>query len=143
MIMGLQHANYVVFPISPRNLAPAVAHLHHEVGVEHVLVGRDTSTQDLSHKALDILGSQCPSADLPQLSPTPVFEDLFLLDWTAHTTSDDLPLLSRNHRLSMSCLLLKLHPTNFNGLYLTGLCILDSYECPVGEVTKPGPEDQY
>ncbi len=141
--MGLQRANYIVFPISLHNLAPAVARLHHEVGVEHVLVGRDTSTQDLSHKVLDILGSQCPSADLPQLSPTPVFEDLFLLDWTARTNSDDLPLLSRNHRLSMSCLLLKLHPTDFNRLYLTGLCILDSYARPVGEVTKPGPEDRY
>ncbi len=33
----------------------------------------------------------------------------------------------------MSCLLLKLHPTDFNELYLTGLCILDSYARPVGE----------
>ncbi|PBK69905.1 acetyl-CoA synthetase-like protein [Armillaria solidipes] len=82
------------FPISPRNLAPVVARLLHEVGVEHVLVGRDASMQDLSHEALDILGSQYPSADLPQLSPIPVFEDLFMPDWRTRTNSDDLPLLS-------------------------------------------------
>ncbi len=92
--MGLQRANYVVFPVSPRNSAPAVAHLLHEVGVEHVLVGRDPSMQDLSHEALEILGSQYPSADLPQLSPIPVFEDLFLPDWRTRTNVDDLPLLS-------------------------------------------------
>ncbi|SJL02272.1 uncharacterized protein ARMOST_05598 [Armillaria ostoyae] len=50
--------------------------------------------QDLSHEALDILGSQYPSADLPQLSPIPVFEDLFLPDWQARTNADHLPLLS-------------------------------------------------
>ncbi|KAK0453918.1 hypothetical protein EV421DRAFT_1701489 [Armillaria borealis] len=93
-IMGLQRANYVIFPISPRNSAPAVARLLHEVGVEHVLVGRDASMQDLSHEALDILGSQYPSADLPQLSPIPVFGDLFMPDWRTRTNSDDLPLLS-------------------------------------------------
>ncbi|PBK69900.1 hypothetical protein ARMSODRAFT_974971 [Armillaria solidipes] len=93
-VMGLQRANYVVFPISPRNSAPAVAHLLHEVGVEHVLVGRDASMQVLSRDALDILGSQYPSSDLPQLSPIPVFEDLFLPDWRTRTNSDDLPLLS-------------------------------------------------
>ncbi|KAK0243050.1 hypothetical protein EDD85DRAFT_314137 [Armillaria nabsnona] len=93
-IMGLQRANYVVFPISPRNSAPAVARLLHEVGVQHVLVGRDASMQDLSHEVLDILGSQYPSADLPQLSPIPVFEDLFLPDWRACTNAEDLPLLS-------------------------------------------------
>ncbi|KAK0499795.1 hypothetical protein EDD18DRAFT_1442304 [Armillaria luteobubalina] len=93
-IMGLQRANYVVFPISPRNSAPAVARLLHEVGVQHILVGRDASMQDLSHEALSILGSQYPSADLPELSPIPVFEDLFLPDWRAHTNSDDPPLLS-------------------------------------------------
>ncbi|KAK0190677.1 hypothetical protein F5146DRAFT_564151 [Armillaria mellea] len=93
-IMGLQRANYVVFPISPRNSAPAVARLLHEVGAKHVLIGRDASMQELSHDALDILKSQYPSADLPQLSPIPVFEDLFLPDWRACTNSDDLPLLS-------------------------------------------------
>ncbi|SJL02273.1 uncharacterized protein ARMOST_05599 [Armillaria ostoyae] len=97
-VMGLQRANYVVFPISPRNSAPAVAHLLHEVGVEHVLVGRDASMQVLSRDALDILGSQYPSSDLPQLSPVPVFEDLFLPDWRTRTNADDLPLLSVDPR---------------------------------------------
>ncbi|KAK0206816.1 hypothetical protein DFS33DRAFT_1273198 [Desarmillaria ectypa] len=80
--------------VSLRNSAPDVARLLHEVGVEHVLVGRGASMQVLSHEALDILGSQYPSADLQQLSPIPVFEDLFLLDWQNHTNADDLPLLS-------------------------------------------------
>ncbi|KAK0499792.1 hypothetical protein EDD18DRAFT_1460649 [Armillaria luteobubalina] len=92
--MGLQRANYIVFPISPRNSAPDVARLLHEVGVQHVLVGRDSSVQDLSHEALDILKSQYPSADLPELSSIPVFEDIFLPDWRAHTNYDDPHLVS-------------------------------------------------
>ncbi|KAK0491291.1 hypothetical protein IW261DRAFT_1547429 [Armillaria novae-zelandiae] len=40
-MMSLLHANFILFPISPRNSALAVAHLLHKVGVEHVLVGRD------------------------------------------------------------------------------------------------------
>ncbi|KAK0461856.1 uncharacterized protein EV420DRAFT_1477578 [Desarmillaria tabescens] len=93
-VMGLQRANCVVFPISPRNSAPAVAHLLYEVRVEHVLVGRDESMQVVSHEALDILKSRYPSVDLPQLSPIPIFEDLFLADWETRTNADDLPLLS-------------------------------------------------
>ncbi|KAK0461857.1 acetyl-CoA synthetase-like protein [Desarmillaria tabescens] len=93
-VMGLQRTNYVVFPISPRNSALAVAHLLYEVRVEHVLVGRDESMQVLSHEALDILKSRYPSVDLPQLSPIPIFEDLFLADWETRTNADDLPLLS-------------------------------------------------
>ncbi len=130
--MGLQRANYVVFPISPRNSAPAVARLLHEVGVQHVLVGRDASMQDLSHEALDILGSQYPSADLPQLSPIPVFEDLFLPDWRDHTNAEDLPLLSVDP--STTCLYL-----HSSGSYVSTCLIQLSYICQTGSTAYPKP----
>ncbi len=130
--MGLQRANYVVFPISPRNSASVVARLLHEVGVQHVLVGRDASMQDLSHEALDILGSQYPSADLPQLSPIPVFEDLFLPDWRACTNAEDLPLLS----VDPSTTGLYLHSS---GSYVSTCLIQLTYICRIGSTACPKP----
>ncbi|KAK0453915.1 hypothetical protein EV421DRAFT_1730853 [Armillaria borealis] len=131
-VMGLQRANYVIFPISPRNSAPAVAHLLHEVGVEHVLVGRDSSMQVLCRDALDILGSQYPSSDLPQLSPVPVFEDLFLPDWRTRTNSDDLPLLS----VDPSTAGLYLHSS---GSYVSTCLIQFTYISRIGSTSYPKP----
>ncbi len=96
-MMSLLRANFIFFPISPRNSALAVAHLLHKVGVEHVLVGRDVSMQDLARDSLDILKSQYSYSldDLPSLSPVPVFEELFLDHWREDLSkSDDLPLSS-------------------------------------------------
>ncbi|SJL02284.1 uncharacterized protein ARMOST_05610 [Armillaria ostoyae] len=96
-MMSLLRANFILFPISPRNSALAVAHLLHKVGVQYVLVGRDMSMQDLARDSLDILKSQYSYSldDLPNLSPVPVFEELFLQHWQdGLSKSDDLPLTS-------------------------------------------------
>ncbi|KAK0216122.1 hypothetical protein IW262DRAFT_1449678 [Armillaria fumosa] len=93
-MMSILRANYVFFPISPRNSAPAVAHLLHKVGVQHVLVGRDASMQALARDALEILRSQHLSAELPKTSVAPAFEDLFLPEWQKNTNAEDLPLKS-------------------------------------------------
>ncbi|PBL02838.1 acetyl-CoA synthetase-like protein [Armillaria gallica] len=96
-MMSLLRANFILFPISPRNSALAVAHLLHKVEVQYVLVGRDVSMQDLARDSLDILKSQYSYSldDLPNLSPVPVFEELFLQHWQdGLSKSDDLPLTS-------------------------------------------------
>ncbi|PBK78299.1 acetyl-CoA synthetase-like protein [Armillaria solidipes] len=93
-MMSLLRANYVFFPISPRNSPVAVAHLLHKVGVQHILVGRDASMQDLANEALEILKSQYPSDTPPERSPIPVFEDYFQSQWDQNTNAElDLPLL--------------------------------------------------
>ncbi|KAG7447913.1 acetyl-CoA synthetase-like protein [Guyanagaster necrorhizus] len=93
-MMSLLRANYVFFPISPRNSAVAVAHLLHKVGVQHVLIGRDASMQDLANQALEILKSQYSSDTFPELSsiPIPIFEDYFQSQWEQNTHEENLPL---------------------------------------------------
>ncbi len=92
-MMSLLRANYVFFPISPRNSPVAVAHLLHKVGVQHVLVGRDASMQDLANAALEILKSQYPSDTSPEQSPIPAFEDYFQSQWEKNSDAElDLPL---------------------------------------------------
>ncbi|KAH7929530.1 acetyl-CoA synthetase-like protein [Leucogyrophana mollusca] len=90
-MMSIIRANYVVFPISPRNSAAAVAHLLDKVGVDHVLVGREQVMQDLVNDALDVLRDQYPSAPTPNLSPMFIFEDLFLPTEDGHAMSETLP----------------------------------------------------
>ncbi|KAK0483762.1 hypothetical protein IW261DRAFT_1332931 [Armillaria novae-zelandiae] len=93
-MMSLLRANYVFFPISPRNSPVAVAHLLHKVGVQHILVGRDASVQDLANSALEILKSQYLSDALPEQFPIPSFEDYFQSQWERNTDAElDLPLL--------------------------------------------------
>ncbi|KAK0210917.1 hypothetical protein DFS33DRAFT_1371246 [Desarmillaria ectypa] len=93
-MIRLLHANYVFFPISPRNSPVAVAHLLHKIGLQYVLVGRDASMQDLANEALEILKSQYSSDALPELSPIPVFEDYFQSQWEQIINTElDLPLL--------------------------------------------------
>ncbi|CCM02378.1 uncharacterized protein FIBRA_04473 [Fibroporia radiculosa] len=90
-IMGLIQANYVVFPISPRNSPAAVAHLMHAVGASHILVGHENSMLELSKHALDIFQSQYPNAAIPMTSPMLSFEGLFLPQ--ADAPGDDTTVL--------------------------------------------------
>ncbi|KAL6306740.1 hypothetical protein BKA93DRAFT_894740 [Sparassis latifolia] len=77
-VMSIMRANYVAFPISPRNSPEVVAYLISKVAVKHILVGREQSMLDLVKSALDILETQYPSATTPEMSPMLLFEELFL-----------------------------------------------------------------
>ncbi|KAH7907693.1 hypothetical protein BJ138DRAFT_455649 [Hygrophoropsis aurantiaca] len=90
-MMSIMRANYIVFPISPRNSAAAVAHLISKVGVQHILVGREPATLDLSKNSLDILRTQYPLDVVPELSTMPLFEDLFPPGLANPTSDEDLP----------------------------------------------------
>ncbi|KZT66436.1 hypothetical protein DAEQUDRAFT_739999 [Daedalea quercina L-15889] len=75
--VSIIRANYVAFPISPRNSPSAVAHLLKQVGVSHILVAREQAIQRLLSEALDILTTRHGVLDLPTKSPMLLFEDLF------------------------------------------------------------------
>ncbi|KAI0926159.1 hypothetical protein AcV5_008690 [Taiwanofungus camphoratus] len=104
MMMSVMRANYIVFPISPRNSPAAVAHLINKVGVKHVLVGCEQVMQDLAKDALCILKNQYFSTPEPQLSPMPLLE-LFLppseSDVSITSLTEELPYKNKDRmRLS-------------------------------------------
>lgn len=95
MMMSVIRANFIVFPISPRNSAQAVAHLITKVGVDHILVGRDPSMHDLVSDALEIVKLSSPSTlQSPSVSPIPLFEDLFLRK--PFSDAESLPVVRQN-----------------------------------------------
>ncbi|KAF7374105.1 Acetyl-CoA synthetase-like protein [Mycena sanguinolenta] len=89
LIMSCLRANYVIFPISPRNSPAAVAHLISKAKVKHVLIGHEPSMLELMNAALKILETH-PHADTPDVSYMPLFEELFLENSTL-ITPDELP----------------------------------------------------
>ncbi|KAK0203694.1 hypothetical protein DFS33DRAFT_1383956 [Desarmillaria ectypa] len=70
-LMSIMKADYVVFPISPRNFAAAVAHLLKKVSVSYVLVSKDAVMQALMIGALDILQMSADDNFLPSNFPFP------------------------------------------------------------------------
>ncbi|THV01989.1 acetyl-CoA synthetase-like protein [Dendrothele bispora CBS 962.96] len=79
-MLSVMRANFVLFPISPRNSPQAVAHLIQKVGVKHMLVGFDQSMQELMERAVEFLKTEYGYRDdqIPATSMMPLFEDLYL-----------------------------------------------------------------
>lgn len=127
-ILSVIRANFVVFPISPRNSAQAVAHLILEVGVDHILVGHDPSMQNLVEGAMQIVKASVSSP--PSLSAMPLFEDLYRHDLPSHEEQS----VAENH--SPDKLVMYLHSS--------GRCTLRySYHTakndPLGSTAYPKP----
>ncbi|KAH9911161.1 uncharacterized protein B0H18DRAFT_945218, partial [Fomitopsis serialis] len=80
MILGIIRANCVAFPISTRNSPAAVAHLIEKTGVKHILVGREQAMRELVAQSLEVLRTQYPAFPQPELSPMPVFAELYTSD---------------------------------------------------------------
>ncbi|EIW80018.1 acetyl-CoA synthetase-like protein [Coniophora puteana RWD-64-598 SS2] len=77
---SLLRANFVPFPISPRNSAMAAAHLIEQANVDFILVGREQSMQDLLDEALSVRrdkASASPALKLPTVVPLFTFDELF------------------------------------------------------------------
>ncbi|KAJ7894322.1 hypothetical protein B0H14DRAFT_802925 [Mycena olivaceomarginata] len=91
LINSCFRANYVVFPISPRNSSPAIAHLLDKVGVKHLVIGHEPSMQDLAAAALDILKEKHPQRELPDVSHVPLFEELFFPENARTLTPESVP----------------------------------------------------
>lgn len=85
--MSIMKADYVVFPISPRNSAEAVAHLLKKVSVRYVLVSKDPAMQAIMKGALDVLQLSADHNALPSSISFPSFEDLF----TGTPSTDEVP----------------------------------------------------
>ncbi|KAK7472181.1 hypothetical protein VKT23_000303 [Stygiomarasmius scandens] len=79
-MLSVMRANFILFPISPRNSPQAVAHLIDKVGVAHMLVGYDQSMQELMERAIEFLKADYGYGDdrVPTTSMIPLFEDLYL-----------------------------------------------------------------
>ncbi|KAF7355647.1 Acetyl-CoA synthetase-like protein [Mycena sanguinolenta] len=89
LFMSCLRANYVVFPISPRNSSAAVAHLIDKGAVDHLLVGPDPALLALATDATQIVHEKY-STPVPDISATPLFEDLFHPD-SQSITAEDIP----------------------------------------------------
>lgn len=80
LIVGIIRAGFVPFLISPRNSAPAIAHLLADTRANHVLVGHDQPIRDLASEAMNILQRDPKYSDLPALpevSSIPLFDDIY------------------------------------------------------------------
>ncbi|THV08180.1 acetyl-CoA synthetase-like protein [Dendrothele bispora CBS 962.96] len=97
-MLSIIRANYIVFPISSRNSAAAVAHLIAKANVGHILIGRDTSMQDLLTNTFEILKTQYQQFSLPGVSSMPLFEDLYtsISDEEIDVIRGQIPLLRQN-----------------------------------------------
>ncbi|KAG7085270.1 hypothetical protein E1B28_013891 [Marasmius oreades] len=98
-LMCVLRADCIVFPISPRNSAAAVAHLLGKVGVDHVLVGREAAMQDLIVESLAKLKETSPSQPSPTYSPTFIFDEIFLPSFEEALVlkPDELPLTTQSN----------------------------------------------
>ncbi|KAJ7464987.1 hypothetical protein B0H11DRAFT_2050421 [Mycena galericulata] len=90
LFVSCLRANYVPFPISPRNSPSAVAHLISKAGVGHLLIGHEPAMAELAADAITILKEQYSSAVVPDVTYAPLFEDLFVSVSDA-VTPDALP----------------------------------------------------
>ena len=73
--LGAERAGFTLFPISPRNSPAAVAHLLTQVNVDLILVGRESSMQDLANASFERL--RASNVRVPQTAALPIFSDLF------------------------------------------------------------------
>ena len=75
---GIIRAGHTVFPISPRNSAPAIAHLLTKTGTQHVFVGSESALQDLAAMSLELMKDS--GTPLPAIQGIPLFETLYPRD---------------------------------------------------------------
>ncbi|KAI0070731.1 acetyl-CoA synthetase-like protein, partial [Panus rudis PR-1116 ss-1] len=86
LVEGILRAGHMVFPISPRNSAPAVAHLLSKTNVDYVFVGPESSLQSLMASTFKIMEEA--GNHLPNQANIPTFEELYPED----STKDFKPL---------------------------------------------------
>ena len=81
-----------LFPISPRNSAPAIAHLLEATGVTAILVGGEPSLKRLAAAAFDIIRNS--GGTPPNVAQMPAFDEILLThSATAIDTDEFLPPL--------------------------------------------------
>ncbi|KAJ7635327.1 hypothetical protein FB45DRAFT_1057185 [Roridomyces roridus] len=92
LIVSCMRANYIPFPISPRNSPAAIAHLIEKVGVSHLLIGHEPAMSALAKQAISILTTKNNQPySIPDISLVPLFDKLFLPSSANAITPDALP----------------------------------------------------
>ncbi|KAJ6553311.1 hypothetical protein B0H19DRAFT_1263705 [Mycena capillaripes] len=91
LFMSCLRANYVPFPISPRNSPSAVANLISKAGVSHLLIGREPAMMRLADHAVRILKEQYSTTAVPDVSYALLFEELFVSVTDTSVASETLP----------------------------------------------------
>lgn len=81
MLIGVQRAGFVSFPISPRNSPAAVAHLLTKTSSEYLIVGSEQNLQELAAAAFHLM--QEANTSLPDRMQMPVFEELYVHNFDA------------------------------------------------------------
>ncbi|KAF8989919.1 hypothetical protein BDQ17DRAFT_1393209 [Cyathus striatus] len=125
LIVGILHAGYQAFPISPRNSPAGVAHLLQTTGTKYLLLSHDPGIQRLAaltcaQPSMRVLASR------PEMLPLPTFEYLF------GTSEDDFEPLPMSFHPEPSTPALILHTSGsmsfpkpisltFRNLYICGL----------------------
>ncbi|KAJ7870004.1 hypothetical protein B0H13DRAFT_2557202 [Mycena leptocephala] len=67
LVMSCLRANYVPFPISPRNSPSAVANLISKAGVRHLLIGHEPAMAHLAEDAIGILKEEYSTTAAPDV----------------------------------------------------------------------------
>ncbi|TFK39396.1 acetyl-CoA synthetase-like protein [Crucibulum laeve] len=93
MIVGVMRANMIVFPISPRNSAAAIAYIISKTGIAHILVSREHAMVNLVESSTAILEKDYPNVARPGISHMPLFEDLF----GKQVAENEVPLFERKN----------------------------------------------
>ena len=90
--LSILRTGATLFPISPRNSAPAIAHLLRTTGVTAVLVGSEPLLNRLAAAAFEIIRNSGDA--LPGLAQMPTFDEMFVAcSAGSFDTEDFLPPL--------------------------------------------------
>lgn len=76
IVLGVVRAGFPVFPISPRNSAPAVAHLLSETHASHILISNDSLIGQLARDAIAEMRKN-GVADIPTICALPGHTDIY------------------------------------------------------------------
>lgn len=95
--LSILRTGATLFPISPRNSAPAIAHLLRTTGVTAILVGSEPSSNRLASAAFDIIRGS--GGTLPGVAQMPTFDEMFLACSAGLIDTEDfLPPLGRRQQ---------------------------------------------
>jgi acyl-CoA synthetase (AMP-forming)/AMP-acid ligase II len=126
-MMSCLRANYVPFPISPRNSPSAVAHLISKARISHLVIGDEPAMVSLANDAITILKEEYSTTAVPDVSYVPSFEDLFISASGTRPTPEDLPF--EYHGPDATACIMHSSGNSSNFLFRSMAKILHRFDC--------------
>ena len=80
MLLAMIRVQITIVSISPRNSAPAVAHLLSKTNPSHVLVSSDKPMQSVVANAIELLKQDHPETAVPESVVIPTFEEMYSME---------------------------------------------------------------